>query len=215
MTTPTSTHLIGYARVSTDDQEAQLQRDALTVAGCSRIFEDKASGKNIDRPALTAVLDYLRAGDTLVVWKLDRLGRSLIDLVGIVDGLRGRGVGFKVLTGALSAVDTTSADGRLFFQIIAAMAEFERSLIKDRTKAGLEAAKAQGRTGGRPTVITDDLLTVAKARKAKGESVSVIAKALEVSRATLYRHLSDRGPVPPSEPLPCQSVATAPDQGIQ
>ncbi|MFC9847385.1 recombinase family protein [Streptomyces sp. NPDC060223] len=193
MTTNTTTgHLIGYARVSTDDQEAQLQRDALTTAGCSRIFEDKASGKNIDRPELTAVLDYLREGDTLVAWKLDRLGRSLIDLVSIVDGLRERGIGFKVLTGALSAVDTTSADGRLFFQIIAAMAEFERSLIKDRTKAGLEAAKAQGRTGGRPTVITDDLLTVAKARKVKGESVNAIAKALGVSRATLYRHLSDQ-----------------------
>ncbi|WP_326652024.1 MULTISPECIES: recombinase family protein [unclassified Streptomyces] len=191
MTTNTATgHLIGYARVSTDDQEAQLQRDALTEAGCSRIFEDKASGRNTDRPELTAVLDYLREGDALVAWKLDRLGRSLIDLVSIVDGLRERGIGFKVLTGALSAVDTTSADGRLFFQIIAAMAEFERSLIKDRTKAGLEAAKAQGRTGGRPTVITDDLLTVAEARKAKGESVSAIAKALGVSRATLYRHLS-------------------------
>jgi DNA invertase Pin-like site-specific DNA recombinase len=190
-TDSTTSHLIGYARVSTDDQEAQLQRDALTDAGCSRIFEDKASGKNTDRPELTAALDYLRAGDTLIVWKLDRLGRSLIDLVSIVDGLRGRGIGFKVLTGALSAVDTTSADGRLFFQIIAAMAEFERSLIKDRTKAGLEAAKAQGRTGGRPTVITDDLLAMAKARKAKGESVSVIAKALGVSRATLYRHLPD------------------------
>ncbi|MGW7362544.1 recombinase family protein [Streptomyces sp. NPDC054841] len=191
MTTNTATgHLVGYARVSTDDQEAQLQRDALAEAGCSRIFEDKASGRNTDRPELTAVLDYLREGDTLVAWKLDRLGRSLIDLVSIVDGLRERGIGFKVLTGALSAVDTTSADGRLFFQIIAAMAEFERSLIKDRTKAGLEAAKAQGRTGGRPTVITDDLLVVAKARKAKGESVSAIAKALGVSRATLYRHLS-------------------------
>ncbi|MEV7343171.1 recombinase family protein [Streptomyces sp. NPDC093544] len=193
MTTNTTTgHLIGYARVSTDDQEAQLQRDALTAAGCSRIFEDKASGKNTDRPELTAVLDYLREGDTLVAWKLDRLGRSLIDLVGIVDGLRERGVGFKVLTGALSAVDTTSADGRLFFQIIAAMAEFERSLIKDRTKAGLEAAKALGRTGGRPTVITDDLLVMAKARKTKGESVNDIAKALGVSRATLYRHMSDQ-----------------------
>ncbi|MFF0220684.1 recombinase family protein [Streptomyces sp. NPDC004629] len=192
MATPITTgHLIGYARVSTDDQEAQLQRDALTEAGCSRIFEDKASGKNTDRPELGAVLDYLREGDTLIVWKLDRLGRSLIDLVSIVDGLRERGIGFRVLTGALSAVDTTSADGRLFFQIIAAMAEFERSLIKDRTKAGLAAAKAQGRAGGRPTVITDDLLVAAKTRKAKGESVSAIAKALGVSRATLYRHLPD------------------------
>ncbi|MEU3252813.1 recombinase family protein [Streptomyces sp. NPDC006997] len=190
MTTPT-THLIGHARVSTGDREAQFQRDALTAAGCSPIFPDKASGKNTDRPELSAALAYLREGDVLVVWKPDRLGRSLIDLVGIVDGLRERGIGFKELTGALSAVDTTSADGRLFFQIIAAMAEFERSLIKGRTKAGLEAAKAQGRTGGRPTVVTDDLLTVARARKGKGESISAIAKALGVSRATLYRHLSD------------------------
>ncbi|MFF4652394.1 recombinase family protein [Streptomyces sp. NPDC001380] len=190
MTTNTPTgHLIGYARVSTDDQEAQLQRDALKAAGCSRVFEDKASGKNTDRPELAAVLDYMRAGDTLVVWKLDRLGRSLIDLVTIVDGLAQRGIGFKVVTGALSAVDTTSADGRLFFQIIAAMAEFERSLIKDRTRAGLEAAKAQGRTGGRPSVVNEDVLAVARARKAKGESVSAISKALGVSRATLYRHL--------------------------
>lgn len=147
--------LIGYARVSTDDQEAQLQRDALTAAGCVRIFEDKASGKNIDRPELTAVLDYARPGGVLCVWKLDRLGRSLIDLVSIVDGLRERGIGFRVLDGALSSVDTTSADGRLFFHIIAAMAEFERSLIKDRTRAGLEAAKAQGRTGGRPLSYVD------------------------------------------------------------
>lgn len=192
MTTTAATgQLIGYARVSTDDQEAQLQHDALTGAGCARIFEDKASGKNTDRPKLTAVLDYARPGDVLCVWKLDRLGRSLIDLVSIVDGLRERGIGFRVLDGALSPVDTTSADGRLFFQIIAAMAEFERSLIKDRTRAGLEAAKAQGRTGGRPSVVDEDVLTVARARKAKGESVSAIAKALGISRATLYRHLGE------------------------
>ncbi|MER6121720.1 recombinase family protein [Streptomyces sp. NPDC001795] len=192
MTANTTTgHLIGYARVSTDDQEAQLQRDALTAVGCSRVFEDKASGKNMDRPELTAVLDYMRVGDTLVVWKLDRLGRSLIDLVTIVDGLAKRGIGFKVLDGALSSVDTTSADGRLFFKIIAAVAEFERSLIKDRTRAGLDAAKAQGRTGGRPSVVSEDVLTVARARRASGESVSVIAKALGVSRATLYRHLGE------------------------
>lgn len=192
MTTTTATgQLIGYARVSTDDQEGQLQHDALTGAGCARIFEDTASGKNTDRPQLTAVLDYARPGDVLCVWKLDRLGRSLIDLVSIVDGLRERGIGFRVLDGALSSVDTTSADGRLFFQIIAAMAEFERSLIKDRTRAGLEAARAQGRTGGRPSVVDEDVLTVARARKAKGESVSAIAKALGISRATLYRHLGE------------------------
>ncbi|MEV8602604.1 recombinase family protein [Streptomyces griseoviridis] len=183
--------LIGYARVSTDDQEAQLQHDALTAAGCARIFEDKASGKNTNRPELTAALDYARPGDTLCVWKLDRFARSLIDLVTMVDALRERGIGFKVLTGALANIDPGTADGRLMLQVVGAMAEFERSLIKERTRAGLDAAKAQGRTGGRPTVVDEDVLTVARARKAKGESVSAIAKALGISRATLYRHLGE------------------------
>ncbi|MGP3686196.1 recombinase family protein [Streptomyces sp. IBSNAI002] len=181
-------HLIGYSRVSTDEQEAQLQVDALNVAGCSRVFIDKASGKNAERPELMAAMDYLRSGDSLCVWKLDRFARSLIDLVTLVDELSRRGIGFKVLTGALANIDPATADGRLMLQVVGAMAEFERSLIKERAKAGLQAAKAQGRTGGRPTVITDDKLTVARARKAKGESVSAIAKAIGVSRATLYRH---------------------------
>ncbi|URN16068.1 MULTISPECIES: recombinase family protein [Streptomyces] len=188
--TPTG-QLIGYARVSTDDQEAQLQRDALTAAGCARIFEDKASGKNTDRPELRVALDYARPGDTLCVWKLDRFARSLIDLVTMVDTLRERSIGFKVLTGALANIDPGTADGRLMLQVVGAMAEFERSLIKERTRAGLDAAKAQGRTGGRPSVVDEDVLTVARARKAKGESVSAIAKALGVSRATLYRHLGE------------------------
>ncbi|MFE3144115.1 recombinase family protein [Streptomyces scopuliridis] len=183
--------LIGYARVSTDDQEAQLQRDALTAAGCARIFEDKASGKNTNRPELTAALDYARPGDTLCVWKLDRFARFLIDLVTMVDTLRERGIGFKVLTGALANIDPGTADGRLMLQVVGAMAEFERSLIKERTRAGLEAAKAQGRTGGRPTVVDEDVLTVARARRTKGESVSAIAKTLGISRATLYRHLGE------------------------
>ncbi|MFE4971044.1 recombinase family protein [Kitasatospora sp. NPDC056651] len=190
-TTEITGHLIGYARVSTDDQDAQLQHDALTEAGCARIFTDKASGKNTDRPELSAVLDYLRPGDTLVVWKLDRFARSLIDLVTMVDALSARGIGFKVLTGALASIDPNTPDGRLMLQVVGAMAEFERSLIKDRTRAGLDAAKAQGRTGGRPSVISEDKLTIARARRAKGESVSSIAKALGVSRATLYRHLED------------------------
>jgi DNA invertase Pin-like site-specific DNA recombinase len=190
-TTASNGHLIGYARVSTEDQDAQLQRDALTAVGCSRIFEDKASGKNTDRPELAAGLDYLRPGDTLVVWKLDRFARSLIDLVTMVDALAARGVGFKVLTGALASIDPNTPDGRLMLQVVGAMAEFERSLIKDRTRAGLEAARAQGRTGGRPTVMDADKLAAAKARKAKGESVTIIAKALRVSRATLYRALAD------------------------
>lgn len=187
--TATTGHLIGYARVSTDDQDAALQRDALKAAGCSRIFEDKASGKNTDRPELTKALDYLREGDTLCVWKLDRFARSLIDLVTMVDALRERGIGFKVLTGALANIDTNTADGRLMLQIIGAMAEFERSLIRDRTRAGLEAARKQGRVGGRPSVVNEDVLAVARARQAKGESITAIAKALKVSRATLYRHL--------------------------
>ncbi|MGW6782490.1 recombinase family protein [Streptomyces sp. NPDC054987] len=184
-------HLIDYARVSTDDQEAQLQQDALTAAGCARVFTDKASGKNTDRPELAAVLDYVRPGDTLCVWKLDRFARSLIDLVNMLNGLAARGVGFKVLTGALASIDPNTPDGRLMLQVVGAMAEFERSLIKDRTRAGLDAARAQGRVGGRPAVMDVDKLASAKARKAQGESVTAIAKALGVSRATLYRALSD------------------------
>ncbi|MFD9357212.1 recombinase family protein [Streptomyces sp. NPDC060031] len=184
-------HLIGYARVSTDDQEAQLQHNALTAAGCARVFTDKASGKNMDRPELAAVLDYVRPGDTLCVWKLDRFARSLIDLVNMVDALAARGVGFKVLTGALASIDPNTPDGRVMLQVVGAMAEFERSLIKDRTRAGLDAARAQGRVGGRPAVMDTDKLAVAKARKAKGESVTAIAKALGVSRATLYRALDE------------------------
>ncbi|MEW1546029.1 recombinase family protein [Streptomyces tsukubensis] len=183
--------LIGYARVSTDDQEARLQSDALTEAGCARIFTDKASGKNTDRPELTSALDYLRPGDTLCVWKLDRFARSLIDLVTMVDALRERGVGFRVLTGALASIDPATPDGRLMLQVVGAMAEFERALIKDRTRAGLAAAKAQGRTGGRPAVMDADKLAAAKARRARGESVTEVAKALGVSRATLYRALSE------------------------
>jgi DNA invertase Pin-like site-specific DNA recombinase len=191
MTSDAGGHLIGYARVSTDDQDAQLQDDALTAAGCSRIFTDKASGKNMDRPELTAALDYLRPGDTLVVWKLDRFARSLIDLVTTVDALRAREIGFKVLTGALANIDTNTPDGRLMLQVIGAMAEFERELIKDRTRAGLAAAKAQGRTGGRPAVMDADKLAVARARRGDGQSVTAIAKALGVSRATLYRALGE------------------------
>ncbi|MEU1805930.1 recombinase family protein [Streptomyces sp. NPDC019937] len=189
----TTGQLIGYARVSTDDQDAQLQHAALAEADCARIFTDKASGKNTERPELAAVLDYLRPGDTLCVWKLDRFARSLIDLVTMVDGLAARGIGFKVLTGALASIAPNTPDGRLMLQVVGAMAEFERSLIKDRTRAGLEAAKAQGRTGGRPTVMDADKLAAAKARKAQGESVTAIAKALKVSRATLYRALADVG----------------------
>lgn len=186
-------HLIGYARVSTGDQEARLQHDALAETGCARIFTDKASGRNTDRPELMAALDYARPGDTLCVWKLDRFARSLIDLVTLVDSLAARGIGFKVLTGALASIDPNTPDGRLMLQVVGAMAEFERSLIKERTRAGLDAARAQGRLGGRPAVMDADKLAAAKARRTKGESVTAIAKALGVSRATLYRALADLG----------------------
>ncbi|MEY9841785.1 recombinase family protein [Streptacidiphilus sp. EB103A] len=193
MTTPSSTsgHLIGYARVSTEDQDAQLQRDALNAAGCKVIHEDKASGGSMERPQLAAALERLLPSDTLVVYKLDRFARSLADLVTMVNDLGKRGIGFKVLDGALSKIDTGTADGRLMLHVIGAMAEFERELIKDRTRAGLAAARAQGRVGGRPKVMDDDKLAAAKERRRKGESVTAIAKALGVSRATLYRALEE------------------------
>ncbi|MGW4559934.1 recombinase family protein [Streptomyces sp. NPDC004365] len=184
-------HLIGYARVSTNGQDAQLQHDALTNAGCARTFEDKASGKNADRPGLASALDYVRSGDKLCVWKLDRLGRSVKDVLTIADTLHEQGVGLRILTGKLSGTYTPTGEGKFFFTMMAAFAELERDIIRERTQAGLEAAKAQGRTGGRPSVVTEDLLTVARARYAKGESVSAISKALGVSRATLYRHLGN------------------------
>jgi len=185
--------LIGYARVSTNAQDAQLQRDALNEAGCARIFEDKASGKNTDRAGLTAALDYARSGDTLCVWKLDRLGRSVKDVLTIADDLHGRGIGLRILTGKLSGLYTPSGEGKFFFTMMAAFAELERDIIRERTRAGLDAAKAQGRTGGRPSVMNDDILSAARARRVNGESVNSIAKALGVSRATLHRHLESVG----------------------
>lgn len=184
-----SGQLIGYARVSTNGQDAQLQRDALNEAGCVRVFEDKASGKNTDRAGLAAVLDWARSGDTLCVWKLDRLGRSVKDVLTIADDLHGRGIGLRILTGKLAGNYTPSGEGKFFFTMMAAFAELERDIIRERTRAGLEAAKAQGRTGGRPSVVNEDILCAARARRAKGESVNSIADALGVSRPTLHRHL--------------------------
>ncbi|MFB7112851.1 recombinase family protein [Streptomyces sp. NPDC056190] len=183
--------LIGYQRVSTNAQDAQLQADALAEAGCSRIFEDKASGKNADRAGLLAALDYMREGDTLTVWKLDRLGRSTKDVLTIAEDLHARGIALRILTGTLAGSYSPKGEGKFFFTMMVAFAELERDMIVERTRAGLDAAKAQGRTGGRPTVMDTDKLAAAKARKAKGESVTAIAKALKVSRATLYRALAD------------------------
>jgi DNA invertase Pin-like site-specific DNA recombinase len=185
-------NLVGLARVSTDAQDVQLQRDALNDAGCSRIFEEKVSSRKADRdrPGLAAALDYLRPGDTLVVWKLDRLGRSAKQLLTIADDLHARGVALRILTGSLAGNYTPTGEGKLFFTIVSAFAEFERDLIHERTMAGLVAARAQGRNGGRPTVMDGDKLAAAQARRAKGESPTQIARALGVSRASVYRHLA-------------------------
>ena len=189
-----STHhnLVGLARVSTVIQDAQLQRDALTAAGCGRIFEEKVSTRSAARPGLAAALDYLRPdnGDVLAVWKLDRLGRSVKDVLTIADDLHGRGIGVRILTGKLSGTYSPTGEGKFFFTMMAAFAELERDILHERTLAGLAAARAQGRTGGRPTVMDADMLAAAQARRTKGESPTRIAEALGVSRASVYRHLA-------------------------
>ena len=153
--------LLGYARVSTIDQNLALQRDALAEAGCRRIFTEQLSGAVADRPALRDALEFARRGDTLIVWKLDRLARSMKQLIETIEELRLKGIGFRSLTEAL---DTTTAQGRLVFHMFGALAEFERSLIRERTQAGLAAAPVrQGRTGGRPPKMTDDDIEAAKA----------------------------------------------------
>ncbi len=179
--------LLGYARVSTVDQNAGLQLDALQGAGCVRVFSDTASGALDERPELARALDHLRAGDTLVVWRLDRLGRSLRHLIETVGALAEREVGFRSLQ---ESVDTTTTGGRLVFHVFAALAEFERDLIRERTQAGLEAARARGRRGGRPSVMTPEKVAVARGMYESGEhTVAAIAAVVGVSRASVYRHL--------------------------
>ena len=185
---------IGYCRVSTDAQDLALQLDAL--ASCSKVFQDKITGSLDDRPGLDAALDYLRPGDTLVVWRLDRLGRSLSHLIETVNGLRERGVGFRSTTEGLTA--TADASGELIFNIFAAFAQFERRLIAERTRAGLEAARARGRKGGRPAKLTPAKLDVARRMYAdKGldgkrlYTVQEIADVVGCSRSTLYASLGD------------------------
>jgi DNA invertase Pin-like site-specific DNA recombinase len=188
--------LIGYARVSTVDQNLALQRDALTEAGCAKIFTEQMSGAVTDRPALHDALEFARSGDTLIVWKLDRLARSMKQLIETVETLRVRGIGFRSLTEAL---DTTTAQGRLVFHMFGALAEFERSLIRERTQAGLAAARRAGRTGGRPPITEDDL-EAARALLANPDiGVTQIAHRLGVSPATLYRY------------IPAARTANAPD----
>jgi DNA invertase Pin-like site-specific DNA recombinase len=180
------TKFIGYARVSTLDQNSQLQLDALKAAGCDKIYDEKASGAKEDRPQLSAALGYLRDGDTLVVWKLDRLARSMKQLIETVDQLKARGIGFRSLT---EAIDTTTASGELFFHIFGALAQFERSIIRERTNAGLKAALARGRKGGRrPKVKEDDIRAALALLNDPEISVRSAAKRLGLSVSTLYRH---------------------------
>ena len=183
--------LVGLARVSTHMQDKQLQLDALNEAGCIKIFEEEISGRKTERPGLTASLDYLRPGDTLIIWKLDRLGRSAKDVLIIADNLYERGIGLRILTGNMAGTYTPSGEGKFFFTMMAAFAELERDIILERTRAGLAAARAQGRVGGRPTVMDADKIAVAKARLERGESPTKIAKALGVSRASVYRHTKE------------------------
>ena len=187
-------NLIGLARVSTA-QDAQLQQDALALAGCGRVYVEKVSTRKTatERPGLSAALDYLRPGDTLCVWKLDRLGRSVKEVLTIADDLHARGIGVRILTGKLSGSYSPTGEGKFFFTMMAAFAELERDIIHERTMAGLVAARAQGRNGGRPTVMDEDKLAAARARRARGESPTAIAKALGVSRASVYRHLGTEG----------------------
>ncbi len=185
--TETGNYRLGYARVSTLEQDEALQRDALTAVGCDRIFVDKASGRLEHRPALDTLLEQLRPGDSLVVWRLDRLGRSLRHLIDTVADLEGRQVGLQSLT---EKIDTSTPGGRLIFHVFGALAEFERDLIRERTMAGLMAARARGRRGGRPSVWTPEKLAAATEMYEAGQhDVRTIARVLGVSRASVYRVL--------------------------
>jgi len=181
---------IGYARVSTADQDTALQLDALTGAGCGKMFEDHASGAQVDRAGLREALAFVRAGDVLVTWKLDRLGRSLPHLIETVAELGRRGVGFRSIT---EAIDTTTPSGRLVFHLFGALGQFERDLIQERTRAGLAAAAARGRKGGRKPVITPDKLARAQAMTDRGLTVREAATRLKVGKSALYEALAEPG----------------------
>ncbi len=186
--------IVGYARVSTDDQNLVLQRDALEHAGCGRIFTDTASGATTERPGLSEALSYLRAHDTLVVWRLDRLGRSLQHLIELVNGLHDREIGMRSLT---EQIDTNTSGGKFAFHIFGALAEFERDLIRERTRAGLKAARARGRKGGRPKALaTPQRVQVAQSLyNDERHSIADICDTLGISRATLYRYIKVRSQV--------------------
>jgi DNA invertase Pin-like site-specific DNA recombinase len=179
--------LIGYARVSTQDQTLNLQKDALEKIGCNKIFTDTASGAKTERRGLNEALDYVRQGDTLVVWRLDRLGRSLKHLIETISQLNTRKIGFKSLT---ENIDTTTSGGKLIFHIFGALAEFERNLIRERTNAGLQAARARGRKVGRPKSLIGKKAAIAQELyENKTNTIDEICQTLRISRATLYRYI--------------------------
>ncbi len=179
--------LIGYARVSTSDQTLNLQKDALEKIGCTKIFTDIISGSTTERQGLDDALAYVREGDTLVVWRLDRLGRSLKHLIEAITALNNRKIGFKSIQ---ENIDTTTSGGKLIFHIFGALAEFERDIIRERTQAGLQAARTRGRLGGRPKVLNSKRQSIAQALyNDKNNSIAEICKTLNISRATLYRYI--------------------------
>jgi DNA invertase Pin-like site-specific DNA recombinase len=179
--------LIGYARISTHDQTLALQLDALEKEGCEKIFTDKVSGTKAERKGLTEALSHLREGDTLVVWRLDRLGRSLRHLIDTVTELQDRGVGFKSLQ---ENIDTTTSGGKLVFHIFGALAEFEREIIRERTQAGLQSARSRGKVGGRPKALSAKQVQMLRNMAAdKSLTVSDICKALGIGRTTFYRYV--------------------------
>lgn len=182
--------LIGYARVSTQDQNLTMQLDALKITGCQKIFQEKVSSAKV-RPQLQKMLDIVREGDTVVVWKLDRLGRSLKELFTLINDFQNNGIGFRSLN---DAIDTTTAQGRLVFNLFASLAEFERDMIRERTKASLTAARARGRMGGRPKGLSPEAQAKAKAVKAmycsQTNTVEEIGRLFHLSRATVYRYLA-------------------------
>jgi len=183
--------LIGYARISTDDQNLNLQRDALQLAGCGQICEDSISGAKSDRPGLKEALKYARSGDTLVVWRLDRLSRSLKDLIEMINLLESKNIALKSLQ---EAIDTSSTSGKLIFHIFASLAEFERNLIRDRTQAGLLAARARGRNGGRPKSLSNDKQALAvKLYNDRAHTVNKICEMMGVSKPTLYKYIENAG----------------------
>ncbi|MCU7837272.1 MAG: recombinase family protein [gamma proteobacterium symbiont of Taylorina sp.] len=184
--------IVGYARVSTDDQSLNLQIDSLIKAGCNKenIYTDKVSGAKSERPGLNACIESLEEGDTLLVWRLDRLGRSMPHLVSVVEELKSKSIGFRSICDG--AIDTTTASGELIFNVFSSLAQFERRLIQERTKAGLEAARSRGKVGGRRAMKADNpkVVMAKKMHQDKSLSIDEICESLKISRATFYRYLS-------------------------